>query len=542
MPHFSSSVKLLDCTLRDGGYYNDWDFSLEEAQEYIDDLARGGVDIIEIGFRFTPKAGFMGPFAYTRESLLAKLDLPEGVLFGVMLNASDYLKDDWEDALEAAFVPASESPIGLVRVAAHLREVPKCDKMIAWLKNAGYQVGFNIMQISQADDAQITALIEDIEERFVPFEALYFADSLGNLTTEDVTRIVGLFRASTEKPVGFHGHDNIGLGVANSMAALEAGATWVDATITGMGRGAGNTQTEYLSINLNRAGYKDLSLLDIQRAATGWLATLKEECGWGTNIYYYEAGLRSLHPSYVQQMISSRRYQPVDILVMISALSRGETPTSYKNANIERALAELMDAPEGKDDVTGIWADQPVLLVAGGPQGTRHWEQCYAYARKIGARIIAVNHIPGVPANMLDGVICLHPARLMALLSDKSWAELPLYTSTEVMAQTLTQPLDTGSRQITDYGVKVAPDAPFEARANGCTIPATEALAYGWALAEQAGASALYLAGFDGYDGLSRAFQQANTLIGTLQEQSRLSAQTLTQSHFTLPTAAIYAD
>lgn len=533
-------VKLLDCTLRDGGYYNDWDFSLEEAQDYVDNLVRGGVDIIEIGFRFTPKKSFLGPFAYTRESLLERLELPEGVQFGVMINASDYLGEDWEALLEAAFVPEAQSRVSLVRIAAHIGQVPECHAMVAWFKDQGYDVGLNVMQISQADDAQITALIEDVEARFVDFEALYFADSLGNLNTDDVTRIVGLFRASSPKPIGFHGHDNIGLGVANAMAALAAGASWVDATVTGMGRGAGNTQTEYLSLEMARQGYKDFSILDIQRAATGWLADLKEKCGWGTNIFYYEAGLRSLHPSYVQQMIAAGRYEPVDILVMIATLAGGETPTSYKEANIDAALAALMHAPAGHDDITGRFSGKPVLLVAGGAQAKRHWPAVYSYARALEATIIAVNHIDGIAASDLDAVTCIHPARMMALASDKNWSDLPLYTSRGALPETLQNLLEDRTG-IIDYGLRVGPGC-YEASAYGCCIPAPETIAYAWALAEQGGASALLLAGFDGYDGRSDAFQKTADVLTTLTAKSDLPVLAITATHFALPQEALYAN
>jgi len=535
----AGAVKLLDCTLRDGGYYNDWDFSLAEAQDYIDNMVRGGVDIIEVGFRFTPKSKFLGPFAYTRESLLKRLELPEGVQFGVMVNASDYLGDDWKEQLEAAFSPEAESAVSLVRIAAHIGQIPKCDRMVAWFKDAGYDVGLNVMQISQADDAQITALVEDVEARFVPFEALYFADSLGNLTTDDVIRIVSLFRASSPKPIGFHGHDNIGLGVANSMAVLRAGATWVDATVTGMGRGAGNTQMEYLSLEMSRQGIKDLNLLDIQRAATGWLADLKARCNWGTNIFYYEAGLKSLHPSYVQQMISSNRYEPVDILVMIGALSGGETPTSYSEANIERALAELMHAPEGTGDVTGIWQDRPVMLVAGGLQATRHWPAVSQRARAAGAVIVAVNHNDAIPASEFDAVVCIHPARMMSLVGDKTWASLPLYTARGAMPDSLTASLSRRDGLV-DYGVNVEANS-FSAGPLGCTIPAPEALAFAWALAKQAGASELLLAGFDGHDGRSDAFVNTSKVLAQLRANCELPVCSVTATYFDLPQDAVYA-
>ncbi len=530
--------KLLDCTLRDGGYYNDWDFSLEEAQDYIDNLARSGVDIIEVGFRFTPKAKFLGPFAYTNEELLSQLDLPDNVQFGVMINASDYLGETWEADLQATFVPESESAVSLVRIAAHLGQIPQCDKLVAWFKAAGYDVGLNVMQISQADDAQITALIEDVEARFVPFESLYFADSLGNLTTEDVTRIVSLFRASSDKPIGFHGHDNIGLGVANAMAALAAGATWVDATVTGMGRGAGNAQTEYLALEMQRQGYKEFNMLEIQRVATGWLAELKERCGWGTNIFYYEGGLRALHPSYVQQMISSKRYEAVDILVMIEALSGGETPTSYRAANIDGSLAQLMSAPDSDTALTGQWAGRPVLLVAGGVQAKRHWDAIQAYSERNNVVVLALNHVGGIAPSAFDGVICIHPARMMALQSQKAWKSVPLITARDALPASLKNNLGQ-HEQIIDYGVKV--EDGFESRAGGCTIPAPEALAYAWALIEQSGASELLMAGFDGHNGEGEAFRKTSGILASLKEKSALKVRSLTASHYAVEQAAIYA-
>ena len=160
----TGSVNLLDCTLRDGGYYNAWDFDADLAESYFEQLALGGVNIIEIGFRFTDQSKFYGPFAHTSEEFLATLNLPEGPTYGVMLNASDYLTDAMEDDIHRNFVPASESPISLVRIAAHIRQIPECGPLIARLKELGYMVGLNIMQISQADDEKVRELVRTIEE------------------------------------------------------------------------------------------------------------------------------------------------------------------------------------------------------------------------------------------------------------------------------------------------------------------------------------------------------------------------------------------
>lgn len=529
--HSSQKITILDCTLRDGGYYTDWDFKISEVQEYINNLEKGGIDVIELGFRFTPKKKYLGPFAYTNETLLSQLQLPKNVQFGVMINASDFLTDNSLDDLEDTFVKACDSSISLVRIAAHIGQVMECVDIVAWLKAAGYDVGFNIMQISQANDAQITTLVNRLETEFVDFETLYFADSLGNLTPKRVAQIVSLFRASSKKPIGFHGHDNINLGVANSLAAIEAGATWVDSTVTGMGRGAGNTQTEFLSLEMARRGLHDFSELDIQRAATGWLMALKRKYVWGTNIFYYEAGLRSLHPSYVQQMISSQKFQPIDILTMIQILSRFQAPASYNEANIDKALTQLFNYPIGKSDITGKWLDCPVILVASGANAKDYWPSIKAYGNKLGAKFLALNYVCWLPKENLTGVVCLHPARMMSLVEKTAWRDVPLYTAVQAFPKNINeQILERG--EVIDYGVEINSDADFKAMPNGCVINQPEALSYAWAIAEQAGASEILLVGFDGYDGKCESFTTINNVIRNLNSKSKINCVSLTKTHY----------
>jgi 4-hydroxy 2-oxovalerate aldolase len=535
----SHSITFLDCTLRDGGYYTDWDFNISQAQEYIENLANGGVDVIELGFRFTPKKNYLGPFAYTSEAFLSQLKLPSNVQFGVMINASDYLSKAWREDLEASFVKASVSSIGLVRIATHIGQVMDCANLVGWLKDSGYDVGLNIMQISQADEAQITNLIARLDTEFVNFEALYFADSLGNLSPEEVIRIVSLFRANSAKSIGFHGHDNIGLGVVNSLAALDAGATWIDATITGMGRGAGNTQTEYLTLEMSRRGLHDFSNLDIQRAATGWLMELKRKHEWGTNIFYYEAGLQSLHPSYAQQMITSKTLQPIDILTTIRSLSQLEAPTSYREANIDKALAKLLSQPEGKSDVSGQWAGRPVMLLAAGKNGERYWPQIKAYGEKVNAVCIAINYLDFITPKHLSGVVCIHPARMMELIGNKNWRDVPLYTPIEAFPENIKKQI-LARPCVVDYGVQVKDGVDFSTKKNGCVINNPEALPYVWAIAEQAEASEILLVGFDGYDGQSKSFHKTNELLAQLASKTKIQAVALTKTHYNLRNQSIF--
>ena len=533
----TSPVTVLDCTLRDGGYYNDWDFDTDLVESYVEQLALGGVDIIELGFRFTDKSKFYGPFAHTSEDFLATLNLPKGPTYGVMINASDYLTDRAEEDMSLNFVPAEKSLISLVRIAAHLRQVPQCGPMIARLKSLGYLVGLNIMQISQADDATIRSLVETIEKEFVEFEALYFADSLGNMRPDDIRRVVGLIRAATGKSIGFHGHDNISLGVSNSLTAIESGATWIDATITGMGRGAGNTQMEYLSTELKNRGLADLKCMHIHEAATGRFSRMQAEYGWGTNLFYYEAGLQAVHPTYVQQMIQSKRFEPLDILTMIGQLGKSDKNLSYSDANIESAFAGFLHEAQGRDDMAGKWTGRQVVLVAAGPNAKRHWPAIKDYAERNQALVLSVNANDFVSPDDLDGAICVHPARLLSFFRMKSWANVPLYTSRPALPGDILDRV-VNERPFIDYGVCVE-SGRFEPLGNGCYIPAPVAAAVALALAIDAEASKVFLAGFDGFDGKSREFDEMQAILNQAQALG-CDISSLTQTHFNVPMKSLY--
>ena len=93
------TLTILDCTLRDGGYYNNWDFDSDLVETYLNAMSQASIDVIEIGFRSPPKQSFMGPFVYSLDDYLETLPLPKKILIGVMINAKEYLNSP-EDPVE----------------------------------------------------------------------------------------------------------------------------------------------------------------------------------------------------------------------------------------------------------------------------------------------------------------------------------------------------------------------------------------------------------------------------------------------------------
>jgi len=175
-------IKLLDCTLRDGGYYNSWDFEPDLIQDYLESMEHLQVDFVEIGFRSLKNEGFNGGVAFSTDFFLNKLSIPAGLAdkIGVMINGSEIANLKTQiSSLEKLFNPKAKSPVTLVRIACHINEFNDCLPAAKWLKKQGYLVGFNLMQIADQSLEKITELAKNANN--YPIDVLYFADSMGSL-------------------------------------------------------------------------------------------------------------------------------------------------------------------------------------------------------------------------------------------------------------------------------------------------------------------------------------------------------------------------
>ena len=129
-------MKLLDCTLRDGGYYNNWDFDRSLVEDYLNAMVEAKVNAVEIGFRSLPKTTFMGPYSYSLDKYLETLSLPRNALIGVMINASEFLNEysKTDSIIDNLFQPAENSPIDLVRIAINFQSALKAEALTKILR------------------------------------------------------------------------------------------------------------------------------------------------------------------------------------------------------------------------------------------------------------------------------------------------------------------------------------------------------------------------------------------------------------------------
>lgn len=234
--------KILDCTIRDGGHVNRWNFTAECAAETFNAAASCGVEYFEIGYRGHGD----GKFAQCiMEDLRAVIKEKHGVKLGVMLNVREYsaglfFENDYAD---------------VVRVAAHPHEISCGVEICAELREKGYETILHLMDVGHISEEQFEAL-----EAYDKNAILYFADSYGSLLPDEVRKNFDIFRSRGFEKIGFHGHNNKQLAFINTLTAINCGAYMVDATAYGMGRSAGNTPVELLLAQLgkNAEPYFDL--------------------------------------------------------------------------------------------------------------------------------------------------------------------------------------------------------------------------------------------------------------------------------------------
>ena len=230
----NNSPYIIDCTLRDGGYYNSWDFPIDMVNDYLVSMKEADINLVEIGFRFLTNDGFKGAFAFSTDNYLKTLKIPKNIFLGVMVNGSDlYTEIGWKEALKRLFPNHSnKTPVKFVRLACHFQEIPNALLASKWLNQKGYLVGLNLMQIADRKKKEIIEFAKFASQ--YPIKVIYFADSMGSMKPKDIQPIISLIKKEWRGDIGIHAHDNMGLALTNTLEAHLKGAKWLDSTITGM--------------------------------------------------------------------------------------------------------------------------------------------------------------------------------------------------------------------------------------------------------------------------------------------------------------------
>jgi 4-hydroxy 2-oxovalerate aldolase len=489
-------VTTLDCTLRDGGYYNHWDFNLELVVSYLLAMDALAVDYIEVGLRTLHNVGFKGPYAFSTDDFLTSLPIPDGLKskIGVMVNGSELCDPDTQiNHLEKLFSDQKYSPVSLVRVACHVHEFKACLPVSVWLKNHGYRVGFNLMQVADRSFEEISDLAR--EANGYPIDALYFADSMGGLNPEQTKQIVQALQEGFQGELGIHTHDNMGQAIANSLQAVKDGVTWIDSTVTGMGRGPGNAQTEYLAIALRSFRQNSGNSTKLFELIRKHFKPLQIRYGWGTNPYYYMAGQYGIHPSYIQEMLQDSRYSDEDILAVIEHL-KIEGGKKFSLDTLEAARHFYSAEPRGSWSPKEVIKGREVLIIGTGPSVAKYRLAIESFIKKYQPYVIALNTESSLDQSLICARASCHPLRLLADCHQHIKFTQPLITPYSMLPKDVQEELV--DKEVFDFGLSVKKDR-FVFDECSCTLPNSLVFSYVLSVVNSGGASKVNLVGFDGY-------------------------------------------
>jgi 4-hydroxy 2-oxovalerate aldolase len=292
---YRPEIRVVDCTIRDGGLMNDHKFSDATVRAVYLACCQGGVDYMEIGYRGAErmyKAGEHGKWRFCAEDELKRVVESAGEFAG--RTKLSVMADVDRTDVKHDFPKREQSVVSMVRVATYIHQIPAALDLLQEVADLGYETCLNLMALSTVPQDELEGALELMARS--PAGALYVVDSNGSLYTEQVKYYVELFAEyakGTGKEIGIHTHNNQQLAFANSIEAIVRGANLIDSSMMGLGRGAGNCLTEQLVGFLHNPRYH---LRPIISCIQHHVEPLKKEFSWGPDIPYMLSGLLNQHP------------------------------------------------------------------------------------------------------------------------------------------------------------------------------------------------------------------------------------------------------
>jgi 4-hydroxy 2-oxovalerate aldolase len=490
-----NDVTQLDCTLRDGGYYNNWHFNHNLINNYLKKMDNLGIKFIEIGFlAFDENVGLTGNI---KKDFFKNLYISKNTNYGVMINAKDivyknfFQKDKFCKLLKKKMPPN----IKFLRFACNHDEVlPVLD----YIKKNDFKVQpiINIMQITEI---KINLLIKICKKaQSVNLKILYIADSFGSLSPQKTKKIINTIKIFFKGKIGIHAHDNCGLALKNSITAISQGAEFVDSTILGMGRGAGNLKTETMCKFINNNNKQII----IENLIKRHFIKLKIKYNWGRNIYYKFAAKNLIHPTYVQELLSNKIYKKNDYFKILNGLknlnSKKYDAFNIFNLNYFRNRNNFKFVNIKKI----IKAEQIIILGSGKITKKNFYE--IVRLKNVGpnTNIISLNNNSAIIEKYIDFRVACHPHRVILdykfHLKNNTKFIFPFdYVNKKILKKFLNHK----DKKIYNYGmiIKKSTKKIYISKASYCVLVKPLVITYLMSILENINAKKIFFYGFTGF-------------------------------------------
>jgi len=298
---FREKIKVIDCTIRDGGLMNNHNFTHEFVRAVYKAISESGIDYMEIGYKNSRKlfsAKDYGKWKFCDEDDMKKIieGIPSKTKLSVMVDVD---RVDFDDVPEK-----KDSIVSMVRVASYVKDIDKAIFLVNHFADKGYETTVNIMAVSRALDNELTEALHQLEEE-CKAQVIYVVDSNGALYQESIEFLVKKFKSILKtKEIGIHAHNNQQLAFSNTIEAIIHNANYVDGSIYGLGRAAGNCPTELLLGFLKNPKYDIRPILDV---ISKEFIPLREKLEWGYVIPYAITGILDEHPKTAMALRESHK-------------------------------------------------------------------------------------------------------------------------------------------------------------------------------------------------------------------------------------------
>ncbi|MFC2025029.1 aldolase catalytic domain-containing protein [Chloroflexota bacterium] len=400
-----SSLKILDCTIRDGGYVNNWQFDKKLVREVYRALSKAGVDIIEIGFHGTQKyfdREKYGTWRFSDEEDIR--EVTAGISGARLALMGDFGKIDVADVIDA-----KDSVIDIFRVAVHKNNLQPAINLLEKIKDKGYEVSLNAMGLSNYTLQEQKNLVDIVKSSNLDY--FYVADSYGSIFPEQVKGFLEPFLEIPGIKVGFHPHNSLQMAFANTLEAIRCGVDIIDSTIYGMGRGAGNLATETIIVYLEMINKHKYNVVPILNSINAHFIDIQKENPWGYQLPYMLSGIFQCHPAYANTLVESREYTIEDIRKAME-LIRKKDPVGFSQDILNEIINDgLIGGLGDVKDVEGYIEDdhqkpkvpyvnrhqeRDFLVLANGPTLREYKGQIDEFIAKYDPIILGANYLGGL--------------------------------------------------------------------------------------------------------------------------------------------------
>lgn len=387
-----NNIISLDCTLRDGGYCNDWNFGEQNIKKVISGLVASQTEIIECGF-LTKKCKYN--LNATRFTNIMQLNnfVPSNSsasMYVLMINYGEY---------DSEWIPYKrETVIDGIRVAFHKKDFREALKLCRAIKEKGYCVFMQPMVTMLYSDEEFTELLMEAND-ILPY-AFYIVDSFGTMNQNNLLHYFDLGDKYLRKEIymGFHSHNNMQSAFANAQCLIEKDTSRnivVDSSVYGMGRGAGNLNAELFLNELNIKRRKKYEIKPLIQIMDSILNRFYEEKAWGYSLPNYLSAVHMIHPNYAGYL-SEKKTLTVDDIDEIFAMIRANKGVEYDEKYIRDLYFQYMSAGiirnEHLDEIKEKTKNRKILLVAPGKKAVSQKEKIHKFIVDNNPIVISINH------------------------------------------------------------------------------------------------------------------------------------------------------